>query len=116
FSGTFTSEDVSAGDFSSFATGELKYVMFGSRSGRDVPRIAMATAAHTLTAAGSATFTECTAPLGVALERLQLTDRVFGAIKTTEADSFKELDRIFAGSVPAELKTIAGECTKLLEQ
>ena len=35
FSATFSSDDVTTGDFSSFTSGEVKYIIFGNRSPRD---------------------------------------------------------------------------------
>ncbi|HJW93745.1 MAG TPA: hypothetical protein VJ901_09015 [Thermoanaerobaculia bacterium] len=106
---TFASEDVTKGDFSSFASGEVKVVVAGNRSARDFVIANMPGVvglAQQITDADENQFTNCTAPLGAALGG-DLTMKAFVGIN--------DLDPVFANYTPDDATlTVLRQCVSTI--
>jgi hypothetical protein len=89
-SSTFSSEDVTKGDFSSFSDGELKIVVFGNRSARDVvigtlPGIDAVVDA--INNADAQQFTTCSSQLESALGKDRLQNALLHALQGQPLDA-----------------------------
>jgi hypothetical protein len=135
--GTFSSKDVTSGDFSSFTTGELKWTIAGAgaTSGRDISRPLLASATEKIRPAAAdravkgmqsaiagmkgaddAVFLQCTVPLGAALERNNMLDKAFSSLNAgmTDEQAFAALDKVLGGSIPDDVKSAAHQCASVL--
>jgi hypothetical protein len=113
-SSTFSSEDVTKGDFSSFANGEVKFVVAGDRSARDVEIPALPgvdALAAVINKADALEFATCTSQLIPILGEQRVKD-AFAAKDQTA------LDEAFAGYTPdpAGLKVIRQCVTSVTSQ
>ena len=116
FSSTFSSEDVTKGDFRSFEGAEAKYVVFGKRSGRDLALLGndnLKFVTNFINDADFAEYSECTKPLieGLGKRKPELVAKSIDPTNTTT------LEAIFAGYDPdPDTRLILLRCVTALDR